>query len=237
MSDTAQFLLPLVAAAQAQKHVTVNEALSRLDAMAQLRIQSRQVATPPVAPTEGEVWSVASGAVNDWAGQDGKLAISLNGAWAFVPPQVGWRAFVVDEFLDAVYEGGDWQVSTVAMDGLGAQTVFEVVSFDHSITAGTTNSTAGIIPNGAQVIGVTGRILSTISGTLTGWDLGVLGGTNRYGGSLGLAQGSWIRGLSGTPVTYWSDTPLLLSAHGGDFAAGSIRFGIHIVRLVPARSV
>ena len=35
MASTAQLALPLVAPAQAQKHVTVNEALARLDAAAQ----------------------------------------------------------------------------------------------------------------------------------------------------------------------------------------------------------
>ena len=36
MARTAQLDLPLVMPAQAQKHVTVNEALARLDAAAQL---------------------------------------------------------------------------------------------------------------------------------------------------------------------------------------------------------
>ena len=36
MAKTAQLDLPLVMPAQAQKHVTVNEALARLDAAAQL---------------------------------------------------------------------------------------------------------------------------------------------------------------------------------------------------------
>ena len=35
MTDTANLLLPLLQAAQAQKHVTVNEALLRLDALVQ----------------------------------------------------------------------------------------------------------------------------------------------------------------------------------------------------------
>ena len=36
MVETYQFKLPLVQAAQAQKHVSVNEALARLDAAVQL---------------------------------------------------------------------------------------------------------------------------------------------------------------------------------------------------------
>ncbi len=46
MSETYQFKLALLEAAQAQKHVTVNEAFARLDALAQLRVQSRSADVP-----------------------------------------------------------------------------------------------------------------------------------------------------------------------------------------------
>lgn len=235
MAETSQFLLPLLDAAQAQKHVTVNEALARLDAVTQLRLQARNVVTPPAAPNEGEVWGVGSGAVNGWAGQDGKLAIALGGGWVFVAPRTGWRAWVVDEACEIVFDGSDWLTGAVATDGNGAQTIHDIVAFDHVVAAGATNTTAAVIPSGAQVIGVTGRVLSAVTGTLASFDLGVAGGSNRYGAGLSLAQGSWIRGLSGSPLTYWSDTPLLLSAQGGDFASGTIRFAIHLVRLEPPR--
>ena len=41
MADTTNLTLPLLAASQAQKHVTVNEALTRLDGMVQLTLRSR----------------------------------------------------------------------------------------------------------------------------------------------------------------------------------------------------
>jgi len=47
MAETSQFNLPLLSASQAQKSVTVNEALSILDAVAQLRIVSSTTTTPP----------------------------------------------------------------------------------------------------------------------------------------------------------------------------------------------
>ncbi|MEH0071955.1 DUF2793 domain-containing protein [Pannonibacter sp. Pt2-lr] len=61
MSETARLGLPLIAAAQAQKHVTHNEALARLDTLAHLRlIEERQV--PPATAGEGDTFLVASGA-------------------------------------------------------------------------------------------------------------------------------------------------------------------------------
>ena len=47
MGETANLGLPLLQPAQAQKHVTVNEALVRLDAALHLSLLSISTATPP----------------------------------------------------------------------------------------------------------------------------------------------------------------------------------------------
>ena len=83
MSETGILQLPLVQAAQAQKHITVNEGLRRLDGMVQLRLQSLSISTPPLTAQEGECWFVPSGAVNDWAGHEGEIATFANGGWVF----------------------------------------------------------------------------------------------------------------------------------------------------------
>lgn len=234
MTETTQLGLPFVAAAQAQKHVTVNEAFARLDALANLRLQSTGATTPPLAPEEGEAYFVPSGAVNAWDGQSGKIAVFANGGWVFVTPKVGWQAYVEDIERSAVFDGTDWLEGAVAISENGAATLHRVLEFDHVISAGADNSTTVDIPAGAQVIGVTGVVTATVAGTgLTGWRVGVAGSDNRYGSGLNPGYGSWLRGLSGAPVTYWSDTPLLLSSEGGDFTNGTIRLAIHITELVP----
>ena len=60
MSNTYQFELPMLQAAQAQKHVTVNEALARVDALAQLRFVSRSVSVPPSSAVDGQAYFTAS---------------------------------------------------------------------------------------------------------------------------------------------------------------------------------
>ena len=55
--------------AQAQKHVTVNEALARLDAAAQLRVVSFAETTPPPSAVDGAGYAVPAGASGAWAGQ------------------------------------------------------------------------------------------------------------------------------------------------------------------------
>lgn len=98
--------LPLMEAAQSQKHITHNEALEILDLCVQLVVQSFAETTPPLTPAEGQVWAIAPGAVNDWAGQDGKLAAWSNGGWLFLTPRTGWRAAMGSDLR--VWDGAGW---------------------------------------------------------------------------------------------------------------------------------
>ena len=52
--------LSYVQAAQAQKHVTVNETFRRLDALTHLAVASRALATPPGSPADGDRYLVAA---------------------------------------------------------------------------------------------------------------------------------------------------------------------------------
>jgi hypothetical protein len=89
MSNSTYLGLPYLEASQAQKHVTVNEALARLDAQIHLSVLSRVLATPPATPVEGDRYLVAAAATAAWSGQSGKLALWLAGAWVFVTPREG----------------------------------------------------------------------------------------------------------------------------------------------------
>ena len=97
MADTNRLVLPLLAASQAQKHVTVNEALKLLDAIIQAGVIDKDLTAPPGSPSEGDIYIVGASATGDWAGQDDDLAIYQDGAWVFVTPLNGFIAFVADE--------------------------------------------------------------------------------------------------------------------------------------------
>jgi hypothetical protein len=237
MARTAQLDLPLVLPAQAQKHVTVNEALARLDAVAQLRVVSAEVASPPAVAPEGSAYLVPVGAGGDWSGHAGKVAVRSNGGWVYVVPHAGWRAWdVAAEGYRTCY-GAGWVADAFAVSPRGAGTRLRVVEFDHAVVPGASNVTSVPIPSGAQVIGVSGRVIGALTGSLAAWRAGVAGSDNRYGSGLGLALNSYLRGLSGAPVTYYADTPLLLTAEGGAFAAGTVRLALHLVELEPPQAV
>ena len=109
MPDTSTILsLPLIQPAQAQKHVTHNEALRLLDLMVQLSVGARVVASPPVSPVLGDRYIVPAGATGAWAGQVGKIALFETGVWQFFTPLAGWQAYVVAEAAMAIYTGSVW---------------------------------------------------------------------------------------------------------------------------------
>lgn len=230
MPETVHLRLPYLEAAQAQKHVTVNEALSRLDALACLSVLSRSSATPPASPAEGDRYIVATVASGDWAGGEGGVAIFLNGGWEVLPPAPGWRAWIADEGRETVFDGASWIDASAAANG--AHLSVRIAMEDFQLPSAASAQTAALIPDRAVVIGVTARVIEAISGAST-WACGVPEAAGRYGTQIGTALNSELKGVSGSPVGYYSDTPLLIEAESGAFSAGKIRLAVHYLQLTP----
>lgn len=109
MSETTPNLrLPYILPAQAQKHVTHNEALRALDAIVQIGVLSRSAANPPATPAEVARYIVASEAAGAWTGRAQQVAAFQDGAWAFYSPRGGWLAWVADENLLYAFDGSAW---------------------------------------------------------------------------------------------------------------------------------
>jgi hypothetical protein len=112
MSDdaSARLGLPYLAAGQLQKHVTLNEVLTRLDALVQSGAVSRSTAAQPAAPADGALYILPAsptGAV--WASRaSGELMRFEAGAWSAVPVPDGALIWVADEDIVAVRDGGGW---------------------------------------------------------------------------------------------------------------------------------
>ncbi|WP_347267238.1 DUF2793 domain-containing protein [Paracoccus sp. (in: a-proteobacteria)] len=222
--------LPLLMPAQAQKHITVNEALMRLDGQVDLVLQSLTRTTPPEAVVDGTCWAVPTGAVNAWEGQEGKIAIGANGGWIFVQPRYGRRAMVVDRGVTAIHDGAVWVVGAVTLGTHGSGMIARQMSEDVTLGAGAWFETGMVIPAGALVIGATARVVQAITGGLASWSLGTPGNAAslvQFGQGLGKAQGSWARGLLSPPLVYWTPTALRLSAVGGQFSDGRVRVVLH----------
>ena len=109
MSQTPHFNLDYLMPEQAQKHVTLNDALRRLDGLVQLSVKSTKLAIPPSAPANGDRYLVGPEPQEAWDGASGNLALYEDTAWHFFAPQSGWRLW--DEAARAflVFDGDSWQ--------------------------------------------------------------------------------------------------------------------------------
>lgn len=110
--------LPYMQPAQAQKHVTHNEALRILDQVTQLVVVRFDAQTPPPAPQDGQGYALGTAPTGDWAGQGGMLAFRADGVWLFLAPQDGWRAWGLEEAETRIYRAGGW--TGVGRLGIGA---------------------------------------------------------------------------------------------------------------------
>jgi hypothetical protein len=97
--SSARLDLPYLQAGQMQKHVTLNEALTRLDALVQCAVVSRSISDQPAAPDDGALYILPDGATGAaWSAMAaGELARFEAGGWTAITPPAGLRAYVVDE--------------------------------------------------------------------------------------------------------------------------------------------
>jgi hypothetical protein len=108
MAETPNLGLPYLLAAQSQKHVTHNDAIRALDALVQIAVLDRNLATPPASPADGDRYIVDSSPTGAWAGHAGSIAAFQDGAWMFYPPNEGWLAWIADESVEVVFNGTAW---------------------------------------------------------------------------------------------------------------------------------
>lgn len=227
MTETPRLNLPMLQPSQAQKHVTVNEALLRLDCVSMLSLATRNAVHPPAVAAEGTAFGLGASPEGAWAGRGGTVAMLLGGGWVFVTPQRGWRAWIADEGVCALHDGAGWRGGALALSPSGAGSFLRIREFDHVVAAGSVSVTAETIPANVLLLAVTARVIDAVTGSLTSWQLGVAGAPDRFGSGLGLAAGSFARGLLGSPMAQYDPEPLTLTAAGGSFAGGKVRLAVH----------
>lgn len=106
--QTQHHALPLMAPAQAQKHIVVNEGLVEIDRRLQIVLRSVTQKDPPDLPMTGNRYGVPDNATGDWSDAAGSIAEWADGQWTFTDVADGWTAFVADTSEMAVFANGSW---------------------------------------------------------------------------------------------------------------------------------
>ena len=233
---TPRLSLPIVAAGQAQKHITVNEALGKLDGLVQLAVQSRTVTAQPGSPADGAIHILPTGATGaSWFDKAaGLLARHADGVWETLTPAAGWLAWIIDEGLALIHDGQNWtplsstfKNLTAARSPFFAATRFEIIEQEVTLS-GASVATTVMIPSRAIVLGVSTRTSVAITGA-TSYSCGVAGDAGKFGASLGVAKNASNVGVIG-PTAYYADTPVVITAAGGSFTGGKVRVSMHLMR-------
>ena len=117
--------LPLLAAAQAQKEITHNEALALADVAIQAVVQSVAPATVPTSPSPGQCWIVGIAPTGAWAGQAGAIAAWRAGGWRFIAPFQGMIAWSIADNVAVRRTASAWVVGalTAVTLAIGGQQV------------------------------------------------------------------------------------------------------------------
>ncbi|MBC6408268.1 MAG: DUF2793 domain-containing protein [Rhodobacteraceae bacterium] len=123
--DSPNLELPYIQPSQAQKHVTHNEAIRRLDALVHLAVLSATRANPLPAPQNGHRFILPAAPKGVWANRAQHLAVFEENTWVFIMPKAGWVAWVADTGKSIVFDGTSWtrlSLDLQNLDHLGIKT-------------------------------------------------------------------------------------------------------------------
>lgn len=172
MATTNHLGITLVEQSQAQKEVTVNTALARVDAVLNTGAVDRAINTPPGSPAAGDVYILGASPTGAWSGQAGKLAY-YDQTWKFITPREGMSLWVSDEDVSYSYDGAAWVPANAfgrpVIDVTGSKTfaLTDGGSFQRCTSPSATTLTVPDNSSVALPIGIEVEVYRAGSGTVT----------------------------------------------------------------------
>ena len=115
--------LPLLAAAQAQKEITHNEAVLLLEAVALPLVEAVGLSSPPSAPSPGQAWIVGAAPTGAWARQSGALALWTDGGWRFAMLPTGAEVRVIASSARWVRRSDGWHAPQSILPATGGAVI------------------------------------------------------------------------------------------------------------------
>lgn len=88
----------------------MNNNLRKITTLVQAVAKDKDLSTPPVSPTTGDTYIVASSPTGAWSGKATNIAVYDGSSWIFYIPTKGWRFYVDDEDADYRFNGTSWVI-------------------------------------------------------------------------------------------------------------------------------
>lgn len=231
-TKTPHFQLDYLMPEQAQKHVTLNDGLRRLDGLLHLTVQARGLNEPPSDAKNGARFLLGDEPTGAWAAQAGQLALLEDAGWHFFAPRVGWRCWdeAAQELL--IYDGANWRALNAGGGATSNTAQQTIIRTDYEVDL-EMNTPRVLIPTHVIFLGLTARVVTEIRGT-DSWSIGVADSPPRFANSLALHAGLEIRAPADPSLIYWQETELVFTATSSNFNAGQLRLSLfHIDLPVP----
>lgn len=120
---TPRLALPLLAAGQAQKEITHNEALALIDALLCPVVEAVGANAPPASPEAGQAWIVGAAPTGAWSGRAHHMAVATAGGWRFADLPTGARVTAMGGTGLWRRVASGWQAPAAIAPATGGSTV------------------------------------------------------------------------------------------------------------------
>lgn len=120
-SSSPRLQLPYILPAQAQKHVTLNDSLRRLDFLVQGCAKARNISAQPAQPLEGDSYILPASPTGESWGQmtPHAIAVFTDGYWEEFTPPVGFRLWDKSEDILLVFGDQGWTPLKAQVENTG----------------------------------------------------------------------------------------------------------------------
>lgn len=107
---TARHALPNLYVGQAQKEITHNEALARIDALLHPVVEDRLTAPPTelTDASDGLCWLIGASATGIWSGRSGQIARWSGGSWRYMFAPDGMSIWLRSKAVRLFYIANSW---------------------------------------------------------------------------------------------------------------------------------
>jgi Protein of unknown function (DUF2793) len=128
-SNSPRHQLPFLAVGQAQKEMTHNEALIRIDALLHMVVEA-EISLPPsigAGMLAGKCWLIGNAPTGEWQGRSGQIAVWTGASWRYVSATDRMRVHNKALGVDTLRVSGTW-VSPAAIANPASGVVIDTES-------------------------------------------------------------------------------------------------------------